>query len=84
MRLAEHEGEGDNKELFTEVVVDVQDPAAPIFEATRHGEGSHDTGRAITRLSEIVYHGCDRSKPPLCRSSENTPGSYSASFKWDR
>src|SRR6266481_8448834 len=57
MRLAEHESEGDNEELFTEVVVDVQDPAAPIFQATRHGEGSHDTGRVITRLSEVIYRG---------------------------
>jgi hypothetical protein len=57
MRLAEHESEGDNEELLTEVVVDVQDPAPPIFEATRHGEGSHDTGRVITRLSEVIYHG---------------------------
>jgi hypothetical protein len=57
MRLAEHKNEGDNEELITEVVVDVQDPAAPIFEAARHGEGSYDTGRVITRLSEVVYHG---------------------------
>ena len=34
-----------------------KDPAAPIFEAARHGEGSHDTGRVVTRLSEVVYHG---------------------------
>jgi hypothetical protein len=57
MRLAEHESEGHNEELITEVVVDVQDPAAQIFEAARHGEGSHDTGRVITRLSEVVYDG---------------------------
>jgi hypothetical protein len=35
MRLAEHESEGDDEQLITEVVVDVQDPAAPIFEAAR-------------------------------------------------
>jgi hypothetical protein len=57
MRLAEHEGEGDNEELITEVIVDVQDPAAQISEVARHGEGLHDTGRVITRLGEIVYHG---------------------------
>jgi hypothetical protein len=57
MRLAEHESEGDNEELITEVVVDVQDPAAQIFKVARRGEGSHDTGRVITRLSEVVYHG---------------------------
>jgi hypothetical protein len=57
MRLAEHESEGDNEELITEVVVDVQEPAAQIFEGARHGEGSHDTGCVITRLSEVVYHG---------------------------
>ena len=57
MRLAEHKSERDNEELITEVIVDVQDPAAPIFGTARHGEGSHDTGRVITRLSEVVYHG---------------------------
>ena len=39
MRLAEHESEGDNEQLITEIVVDVRDPAAPIFEAARLGEG---------------------------------------------
>jgi hypothetical protein len=57
MRLAEHKSEGDDEELITEIVVDVQGPAAPIFGAARHGDGSHDTGRLITRLSEVVYHG---------------------------
>jgi hypothetical protein len=57
MRPAEHENEGDNEELIAEVVVDVQDPAAPIIEATRLGDGSNDTGCVITRLSEVVYHG---------------------------
>jgi hypothetical protein len=57
MRLAEHENERDNEELIAEVVVDVQDPAAPIFVAARLSEGSHDTGRVITRLSEVVDHG---------------------------
>jgi hypothetical protein len=50
MRLPEHESEGDNEELITEIVVDVQDPAAPIFEAARLNKGSHDTGRVITLL----------------------------------
>jgi len=49
MRLAEHESEGDNEELITEIVVDVGDPAAPIFEAARLGRGSHDTGRVRKR-----------------------------------
>jgi len=35
MRLPEHKSEGDDEELITEIVVDVQDPAAPIFEAAR-------------------------------------------------
>jgi hypothetical protein len=52
MRLAEHKSEGDDEQLITEVVVDVHDPAAPIFEAPSHSEGSHDT-----RFSEVVYHG---------------------------
>jgi hypothetical protein len=54
MRLAEHENEGDNEELITEIVVDMRDPAAPIFEAARLGRGSHDTGRVITCFSEVV------------------------------
>ena len=33
MRLPEHESGGGNEEL--RIVVDVQDPAAPIFEAAR-------------------------------------------------
>jgi hypothetical protein len=41
MRLAGHESEGDNEELITDIVVDVQDPTAPIFEAARLGRGSH-------------------------------------------
>jgi len=55
--LAEHECEGHDEQLITEVVVDVQDPTAPIFEVARYGEGSHDTGRVVTRFSEVVYHG---------------------------
>jgi hypothetical protein len=32
VELAEHENEGDDKQLFTKVVVDVQNPVTPIFE----------------------------------------------------
>jgi hypothetical protein len=56
MRLPEHESEGDNEELITEIVVDVQDAAAPIFEAARLDKGSHDTGRVITCFREVVYY----------------------------
>jgi hypothetical protein len=56
MRLPEHESEGDNEELITEIVVDVQDPAAPIFEAARLGKGSHDTGRVIACFRKVVYY----------------------------
>jgi hypothetical protein len=56
MRLAEHESKRDNEELIAEVVVDVHDPAAPIFETARLSEGLHDTGRVIARLSEVVDH----------------------------
>ena len=48
MRLAEHKSEGDNEEFFAEVVVDVQDPIAPIFGTARCSEGSYDLGRVIT------------------------------------
>jgi hypothetical protein len=57
MRLAKHESERDPEELIAKIVVDVQDPAAPVFEAARRGKGSHDTGRLITRLSEVIYYG---------------------------
>src|SRR5215475_11912623 len=57
MRLAKHEGEGDNKELIAAVVADMQDPVTPIFEATLVGQGLHDTCRMIAGLSEIVHHG---------------------------
>src|SRR5260370_39554348 len=57
MRLAEHESEGHNEELIALVVADVQDPVTPIREAAFVGEGSHDSGRMIVRLSKIVHHG---------------------------
>jgi len=57
MGLAEHECERDDKQLITEVVVDVQDPAATIFDVARHAEGSRDTGRVFTRFCEVVYYG---------------------------
>jgi hypothetical protein len=55
MRLPEHKSEGDDEELITEIVVDVQDPAAPIFEAARLDKGSHDTGHVTTCFREVVY-----------------------------
>jgi hypothetical protein len=57
MWLAEHKSEGNNEELFAEVVVDVQDPTAPIFGAARCSEGPYDLSRVITRFSEIVDYG---------------------------
>jgi hypothetical protein len=58
MRLPKHEGDGDREGLIAKIVVDVQDPAAaPVFEAARRGKGSHDTGRLVTRLSEVIYYG---------------------------
>jgi hypothetical protein len=52
MRLADHGSEGDNEEL-----VDMQ----AVFEVARRSEGSHDTGRVITRLDEVVYRGAIKS-----------------------
>jgi|SRR6516164_1601856 len=57
MRVAENECEGDYEELIAQVVADVQNPVTPIFETARLGEGLHDLGRVITRLSEVVDHG---------------------------
>src|SRR5262245_46001520 len=55
MRPAEHEGERHNEELIARIVADMHHPVTPILEAALVGEGLHDTGRVIARLSEIVY-----------------------------
>ena len=57
IRLAEHESEGHNEELIALIVADMQDPVTPILGASLVGEGLHDAGRMIARLSEVVYHG---------------------------
>src|SRR4029077_11979620 len=57
MRLAKHENKGNDEELIAEIVADVQHPVTPIFKAVCFCEGLHDTGRVITRLAKIVYHG---------------------------
>jgi hypothetical protein len=57
VRLAEHEREGDNKELVTLVVTDVQDPVSPVFETALIGKALHDAGRMIARLGKIIHHG---------------------------
>jgi hypothetical protein len=59
MRLAKHEDERDNEELIALVVADMQDPVTPILEAALVGEGLHEAGRMIARLSEIVHHGAE-------------------------
>src|ERR1700751_54387 len=57
MRFADHENEGDNEELIALIVADMQDPVTPILEAPLVGEGLHDPGRIIARLSQTVHHG---------------------------
>ena len=57
MRPAEHEGEGHNEEFVALIVADMQDTVTPILEAELVGEGLHDTGRTIARLSKIVHYG---------------------------
>src|SRR5262249_2135376 len=57
MRPAEHEGEGHNEEFVALIVADMQDPVTPILEIELVGEGLHDTGRTIARLSKIVHFG---------------------------
>jgi hypothetical protein len=57
MRLAEHEVKGDNKDLITLVIANVQDPVTPVFEAALVGEGLHDAGCMIACLGKIVYCG---------------------------
>jgi hypothetical protein len=66
--FAEYESEGDHEQFIAQIVVNVQDPAAPIFQTPHRGEGSHDTGPLITRLNEVGYHGAapiDQGLPPV-------------------
>jgi hypothetical protein len=57
VRLTKHESEGHNEKLVALIVADMQDPVTPILEAALVGEGLHDAGRMITRLSDIVNDG---------------------------
>jgi hypothetical protein len=57
MRLAEQEGERHHKNLVIEVVVDVQDPVAPVFRALGRDERPHDNGGVIAGFREIVHRG---------------------------
>jgi len=57
MRLAEHGGEGHGKNLFAEIVVDVQNPTTPVFRVGRHDERPHEDGGALMRLSQAAYRG---------------------------
>jgi hypothetical protein len=59
--LVRRRGDHDRarKALFAEIVVDVQNPTAPIFGAARCNEGSHDLGGVIARLREIIYYGAE-------------------------
>src|SRR5262245_21263816 len=57
MRLAKYKDEGHDEELIALVVTDMQDPVTPILKAALVGEGLHEAGRMIARLSEIVHHG---------------------------
>jgi len=57
MRLAEHESKAHNEEFIAAVVADMQDLVTQILEAALVGEGLHDVGRMIARLSEVVHHG---------------------------
>jgi len=56
MELAEHESEGHYEELVALVVAGMQDPVTPILKAALVGEGLHEAGRMITRLSEVVHY----------------------------
>ena len=57
MHLAEHESERHDEELITLVVVDMHDPVTPILQAEFAGEGLHQAGRMIARLSEVIHDG---------------------------
>jgi hypothetical protein len=57
MGLTEHEHEGHNEKLVTMIVTDMQDPVAPIIEATIANEGLHEAGRMIARLNKVIHQG---------------------------
>jgi hypothetical protein len=57
MRFAKHVHEGHVEELIALIVADMEDPVAPILETVLVGEGLHQAGCMITRLSEIVHDG---------------------------
>src|SRR6516225_10340667 len=67
MWLAEHEREGHHEQLIALIVDDKQDPVTPIFEAALVGEGLHDTGRVIARVSKIVHHDLELINEKLLR-----------------
>src|SRR6266536_3071881 len=56
IRLAETSRHARSKTLNVLIVADMHDPVTPILEAEFVGEGLHDTGRVIARLSEVVHH----------------------------
>jgi hypothetical protein len=67
MPFPENESEGNNEELVTEIVADVQDPVPPIVWSPRLGQGSHDFGRVITSLGEVAHHGAEAMDEYLLR-----------------
>ena len=67
IRFAEHESEGNYKELIALIVADMHDRVTPVLEAELVGEGLHDTGRMLARLSEIAHDGTPAIEEKLLR-----------------
>jgi hypothetical protein len=65
MRLAEQGCKGNDQDLFTEVVANVQDPASPVFRAGCCDERPYDKFGIVARFGQIAT-----SAP---RRSINTP-----------
>jgi hypothetical protein len=57
VRLTEHESERNNEKFVAEIIVDVQDPVAPILEAPCLDETPDDAGGVIARFGEVIYRG---------------------------
>src|SRR5271165_1175441 len=55
VRLSQHEHKRQDKEFVTEIVADVQDPAAPIFRAACHGQRPYNARCVVTRFCQALY-----------------------------
>src|SRR5262245_11700085 len=60
VRLAEHECEGQDENLFAGLIDGMQGPITPIFKACCCDDRSHPAGGLLARLDQVGY-GCTAS-----------------------